>query len=265
MNNSQIEIDAAFEGINFLTLIEAKRDLSEDFLIRQLYYPWRTWRSKVDKPIKPIFLIYSNGIFYLREYAFAEPADYNSIRLVKQQRYSVEPAKIALLDIQELLCTVPIEIEPPVSFPQADKFERVINLCELLNEKILSRNDVTARYAFDVRQTNYYTDAARYLGLIKKFTRNGTVVYELSDSGKNIFGRGLRERQLSFCKCILSHKVFADTLKIYLARGAMPSTLEIMRLMKNSKLYGVGSDSTFERRTSTIKGWLNWIIGLIDE
>ena len=36
VNNSQIEIDAAYEGIASLALLEAKRDLSEDFLIRQL-------------------------------------------------------------------------------------------------------------------------------------------------------------------------------------------------------------------------------------
>ena len=34
--NSQIEIDAAYEGINCLSLFEAKRDLSDDFLVRQL-------------------------------------------------------------------------------------------------------------------------------------------------------------------------------------------------------------------------------------
>ena len=37
VNNSQIEIDAAYEGIHYLSLFEAKRDLSDDFLIRQLY------------------------------------------------------------------------------------------------------------------------------------------------------------------------------------------------------------------------------------
>ena len=265
VSNSQIEIDAAFEGVNFLTLIEAKRDLSEDFLIRQLYYPCRTWQDKITKPIKPVFLVYSNGIFYLREYAFEEFDSYNSLRLVKQRKYSVECTKITLEDIQEILHNLSIEFEPPVPFPQADKFERVINLCELLSERILSRNEVTAKYAFDVRQTNYYTDAARYLGLIKKSSSKGNVTYELSTSGRKILGMGFRARQLSFCKCILAHKVFADTLRLCLQRGAMPSTSEIVLLMKNANLYGIGSDSTFERRTSTIKGWLNWILGLIDE
>ena len=62
VQNSQIEIDAAYEGVNYLSLIEAKIDISDDFLIRQLYFPYRTWKDKIAKPIKPIFLVYSNGI-----------------------------------------------------------------------------------------------------------------------------------------------------------------------------------------------------------
>ena len=68
VNNSQIEIDAAFEGVHSLSLLEAKRDLSEDFLVRQLYYPYRVWSNRVTKKVKPIFLVYSNGIFSLYEY-----------------------------------------------------------------------------------------------------------------------------------------------------------------------------------------------------
>lgn len=41
VTNSQIEIDAAYEGVGQLALIEAKLDLSDDFLIRQLYYPFK--------------------------------------------------------------------------------------------------------------------------------------------------------------------------------------------------------------------------------
>ena len=111
VNNSQIEIDAAFEGKNFLTLMEAKRDLSEDFLIRQLYYPYRAWQNKITKTIKTIFLVYSNGIFYLREYFFEEPGNYNSLRLVRQKRYSVENTRITLGDIQKILRDVPTNFD----------------------------------------------------------------------------------------------------------------------------------------------------------
>lgn len=163
VNNSQIEIDAAYEGIRSLALFEAKRDLSEDFLVRQLYYPYRVWKNRITKPVRPLFLVYSNGIYRLYEYEFTDPDNYSSIALVRQRNYSVEDTVITVDDIQRVLHNVMCENEPQIPFPQADSFERVINICELLDDQDLSRNDVTERYAFDARQTNYYTDAARYL------------------------------------------------------------------------------------------------------
>ena len=41
VENSQCEIDAGFESENYFVLIEPKKYLIEDFLIRQLYYPYR--------------------------------------------------------------------------------------------------------------------------------------------------------------------------------------------------------------------------------
>lgn len=89
VSNSQIEITAVLEGINFLMPVVAELDLSDDFLIQQLYYPYRTWRNKINKPIKPVLLVYSNGIFYMREYVFDEPENYNSLRLVRQKKYYI--------------------------------------------------------------------------------------------------------------------------------------------------------------------------------
>ncbi len=63
VNNAQIEIDAGYEGERSIYLFEAKNVLSDDFLIRQLYYPFRLWTNKSKKKIHPIFLTYTNGIF----------------------------------------------------------------------------------------------------------------------------------------------------------------------------------------------------------
>ncbi|MGB4971555.1 MAG: hypothetical protein WBO32_02795 [Cyclobacteriaceae bacterium] len=70
VENSQIEIDAGYEGVNFLTLVEAKNSISDDFLIRQMYYPFCLWSSKVSKKVKLVFMVYTNGIFHLYEYEF---------------------------------------------------------------------------------------------------------------------------------------------------------------------------------------------------
>ena len=265
VSNSQIEIDAAYEGVSGLALFEAKRDLSEDFLIRQLYYPFRVWQSRVTKPVRPLFLVYSNGIYRLYEYDFQDKNNYNSLVLIKQKNYSVEDTAIEVTDVQAALQQVKTVPEPKIPFPQADSFERVINICELLNEQELSRNDVTEQYAFDARQTNYYTDAARYLGLLEKKKDGIIPIYRLSETGKRILKLNFKQRQLAYCNCILSHKAFKDTLRKYFETGNMPPASEIVRIMRQANIYNVESDSTFERRSSTIKGWLNWIVGLINE
>lgn len=264
VKNSQIEIDAAYEGVRSLAIFEAKRDLSDDFLVRQLYYPYRAWQERITKPVRPIFLVYSNGIYRIYEYEFSDPKNYSSISLVKQKNYTVEDTSITADDIQRIIYTTCCKKEPALPFPQADAFERVINICELLNDQTLTRTDLTEMYAFDARQTNYYIDAARYLGLVEKGRDNGQPLYKLSAKGSRVINMGYKQRQLAFCSCILSHGAFIDTLKKYFETGMMPSKGEIISIMKKSSLYNVNSDSTFERRASTIKGWINWIVGLIN-
>ena len=264
VNNSQIEIDAAYEGVNYLSLFEAKRDLSDDFLVRQLYYPFRVWSSRVTKPVKPVFLIFSNGVFNIYQYQFDDPCNYNSLRLVKQKNYVIA-TEICLADIENLLRTVPEVREPEISFPQANSMSRIINLIELLYEKPMTKHDITTEYAFDERQTNYYTDAGRYLGLIDKGRdEDNNIVFQLSARGKHIMGLEYKERQLALATQILSHKVFSETLKIHLQCGEMPNTNTIVQIMKNSALYNVKADSTYIRRSSTIVGWINWILDLIE-
>ncbi|MCH3972393.1 MAG: transcriptional regulator [Oscillospiraceae bacterium] len=265
VHNSQIEIDAAYEGIGSLAIFEAKRDVSEDFLVRQLYYPYRVWSSRVTKPVRPIFLVYSNGVYHLYEYCFQDPNNYSSLVLLKQKNYSVEDTTITVADIQSVLYTTEAGAEPAVSFPQADTFSRVINLCELLSEREYDRNKVTEKYAFDVRQTNYYTDAGRYLGLIHKNEEKRMPSYSLTKLGKQILQCSFKQRQLAYCKQILSHQVFHLTLEKYFENGVMPSKDEIVRIMKQCNLYHIGKDSTFGRRASTIRSWVNWMVELIND
>lgn len=265
VNNSQIEIDAAYEGINYLSLFEAKRDLSDDFLVRQLYYPFRVWSSRVTKTVKPVFLIFSNGIFNLYQYQFDDPNKYNSLRLIKQKNYVIA-TEIGLADIESLMMTVSKVREPEISFPQANSMARIINLIELLHEKPMTKQDITTEYAFDERQTNYYTDAGRYLELINKgHDEENNIVFQLSEKGRYIMGLEYKERQLAIVSQILMHGVFHEVLKLHLQYGEMPDTNTIVQIMKNSNLYNVRADSTFVRRSSTVIGWINWILSIIEE
>lgn len=266
VNNSQIEIDGGYEGVNSLSLIEAKNSISKDFLIRQMYYPYKLWNNKITKAIKSIFLTYSNGIFHFREYVFEDPNHYNSLTLRSEKRYVIRDGAINLELIQKIANETPITAELEVPFPQADSFDRVINLCELLDVNgFLTREYITVNYDFDDRQTNYYTDAGRYLGLIDKSKENGEVNYFLTDLGKRIFNLNINDRQIEFFKLILSYRAFNQVIKLYFKDSRQPSRNAIVEIMKTSNLYNINSDSTFHRRASTISSWVNWIIDQIEE
>lgn len=266
VGNSQIEIDGGYEGDNSLNLIEAKNYISDDFLVRQLYYPYKLWNNKISKQVRPIFLTYTNGIFHLREYTFANVNHYNSLVLVKQKKYAVQEGAFNLEIIQQIIDTTKTVKEPEIPFPQADSFERVINLCELLKQKgSISKEEITQNYDFDARQTDYYSNAGKYLGLVEIGRENGQIVCFLTDKGKRVFSLSIIDRQSEFVKLIVSHSAFKQTIKLYLEEGEMPTKDEVVEVMKRSKLHKVGSDTTFFRRASTIVGWTNWIMNQIEE
>jgi hypothetical protein len=268
VGNSQIEIDGGYEGDDSLTLIEAKNYISNDFLVRQLYYPFKLWNGKISKKVRPVFLTYSNGVFHLREYEFTNINHYNSLVLTKHKKYVIQDTSFNLEILAEIIDKAKNVKEPEIPFPQANSFERVINLCELLNQKeFLSKEEITQNYDFDSRQTDYYSNAGKYLGLIEISKDSVTLQTGcfLTSKGKQLFKLNLIDRQKEFVKLIISHSAFKNTLKLSLENGELPNKETITEIMKRAKLYNVNSDSTYFRRASTIIGWVNWILNQIEE
>ncbi len=264
VNNSQVEIDGGYEGDKSLNIIEAKNYISNDFLVRQLFYPYKLWSQKINKKVRPIFLTYTNGIFHLREYTFENSGHYNSLKLVQQKKYAVQDGVINIQTIQEILNSTTIKDEPEAPFPQANSFERVINLCELLNQKHrLTKEDVTQSYDFDRRQADYYLNAGKYLGLFDRKREGDLSSFHLTDEGRNLFKISIFDRQIKLVKLILSFRAFHNTLKIYFKNGIMPEKVEIVQIMRNANLRHI-TESTYARRSSTVLSWVNWIVNLIE-
>ena len=72
------------------------------------------------------------------------PLDYSSIKFVKCKKYSIEDTEIEITDIKDIFDEIKdFTEEPEISFPQADSFERVINLCELLAGGAKTKNEIT--------------------------------------------------------------------------------------------------------------------------
>lgn len=258
VDRAQVEIDAGFESPKAVCICEAKNIRAQELLIRQLYYPYRLWKGKTDKTVVPLFLTYSNDEFHAFIFEFTNESDYNSIRLKEHKAYTFADQAIALEDVRRLWAETEVGMEPSVTFPQANTFERVVDLLGALYQGPLAREEVTGRYGFDERQTNYYFSACKYLGL-GKTGRNeaGEYAYELTDEARTLMGRSYRDKYLGLIGAVLSRPVFHGAFGIYLETGAIPEKAEIVEIMRRCRL--PLNDVTLYRRASTVRGWLEWI------
>lgn len=266
VDKAQCEIDGGYEGDHSFVLVEAKNYAVDDFLIRQLYYPYRLWSSKVSKRVVPVLMTLSQDTFDFFVYEFADPSVYTSLRLVRHQGYAIAPETITAGDVSMLFAQVRALPEPAdIPFPQADSFARVVDLIGLLTTRDLTKEEITENYQFDVRQTQYYTDAGRYLGLIEKYTDPATheVTFTLTDAARLLFKQKPKIKTLELIRKVLEHTVFYEAFGLALASGSIPSKDEISRIIESSNI-GIGG-STVGRRSITVRGWLTWIWNQIDE
>ena len=265
VKNSQCEIDGGFEGEDCFVLVEAKNYFVDDFLIRQLYYPYRLWSQKLSKKVIPVLMTYSNDVFTFFVYKFDNDTDYNSIKLINMKRYTIAPEPIHRSDVDDIFHQVRIVPESDVPFPQADMFERVVDLLSLLVEKDLTKDEITQNYQFNSRQTNYYTDAGRYIGLVDKYKDAETkeIFFRLTEEGREILGKQPKLKYLALIGKILEKEVFYKAFELTLQNGEIPSKQEIIEII--SEVRSDVNPTTAGRRASTVSGWINWIWEQIED
>lgn len=266
VQNSQCEIDSGFEGPNIFAIVEAKNETVNDFLVRQLYYPYRLWAGQTRKEVIPVFLSYSNDVFSFYIFRFGDRANYNSIELVGQRRFQIGTSDIELQDIVLALARVRVVPEPAgVPFPQADSFTRVVDLLTQLHAAGgMSQEDITTNHAFDRRQTQYYTNAGAYLGLIqRRHSREDGVGYVLTPKAIAIMAKQPAARNLALVEAILEHDVFNETVRHYLTQAGPPSIDQVIDIMRDARLgLDQGGNTTIPRRAQTVLSWVDWMMRL---
>lgn len=268
VKNAQCEIDGGMENNNSVVILEAKNVVHPDFHIRQLYYPYRLWASKVDKPIRLVFSIYSNQIYRLFEYAFEDKENYSSIKLVKSKNYSLQDTDIAINELYDVYSDVKViyddnQNNTDIPFIQANSFERIISLMEILFEENKTTEEIAETMEFDLRQSDYYYNAGKYLGLFEKkdIEDEEKIVKKVSLSklGKDIVKLRYKERQLKLVSLILEHEIFNRLfMKVYNS-GELPTKEEIQNIMRENNVCNEGQ---IVRRSSSVYSWLKWIFNL---
>lgn len=259
VHNVQIEIDAGYESSDAFCICEAKNVYVQELLIRQLYYPYRLWKNKIEKTIVPVFIVFSNDIFHVFKCVFEDDIYYNSLKITEHRTYTFADEEIKLSEIVDLWRELAPIKEPNITFPQADSFPRIVDLLSILNDRNLTKDEVTLKYEFEERQTNYYVSACEYLGFIKR-KRNlyGEVEYQLTENAKRIMSLKYKRKYMEIIKAVLSRPVFYKVFELALLKHEVPDKKQICRIMSESQLNI--SESTIERRANTVKSWIDWIL-----
>lgn len=248
VDGAGMEVDMGFEDRNSLLLIEGKAHRRENFLIRQLYYPYRSFRDFQSKVVRTFFFVADAGTFSLWEYRWEDPFDYESIKLSKAESYRLVADKPPVEAFES------IEPDPRLNIiPQADDFEKVAELPLLVSSGVSTPKAWMSHYGIAYRQANYYKEAAEAMGLVSAdggpFVLTGEgrkyVAMEPKERGDYLAGRILR--------IPVMNRVFH---RIQQSKGNGVGKEEIARLIKtNSHLTG----STPPRRASTVVSFFRWM------
>ncbi|MDP4040834.1 type II restriction enzyme [Mycoplasma mycoides] len=262
VNNSQCEIDAGLENKKSLVILEAKLSSDPDFNIRQLYYPFRLWSNKVEKPIRLVFISYFNQIFRLFEYKFEDINNLSSIKLIKQKSYSLYDTKITLDDIYKVFLETKViytdnQYESNTVFIQADSFWRIIDILEFLSRKNKTKRQIAQMMNFTDRQADYYFNAGKYLKLWDK-NKNTKQVF-LTNTAKKIVKLNYKQRQLKLVSLILEHKIFNELFIQTYINHQFPTKEQIVNIMLENN---VCSKNLVERRSNSVFAWIKWIFNL---
>lgn len=271
--NAQMEIDAGFEGKKALYLFEAKNHSAKNFNLRQIYYPTRSWSQRIKKPVVPVFLTHSNDVFDLYQFAFEDEMVLSSAYLTNHRRFMLGHKHPETKDLVEqakkIKAQAPIENENTRStpFPQADNFEKVVDLVSILLEEPRSVDDLATYFSFDPRQSDYYYNAAKYLGLATTAKDDETQVElrRATPEAERIFALPYKEKYTEIARKTLEILPLAEAYEYLIREKAKPSLQQIVDSMSNYPPTASLADSTKRRRAQTLSSWADWIHQLSDD
>lgn len=252
VKSAQIEVDLGLEGQDSIVLLEAKSKTPDDFIIRQLFYPYRKFMGGFgNKQIIPIFFTYDNveSKYNFWQYRFADPNDYNSIELVEKGSYKI--LQTDTLDIDDISKqTFRIGKQKDI-IPQANDLDKVLRLIHLVGEGVVNAGSIAKEFDFAPRQSSYYREAAEALGFVDFNGRE----YSLTDAGRQLISLNTENRNLFITQAVNEFSLFKACMNTLKGRGSLKRS-DIERIITDqSNLSG----STIPRRASSIEAWLKWI------
>jgi hypothetical protein len=246
----QFEVDSGLEGKDSIVLIEAKIKTPVDFIVRQLFYPFRHFSLvSPDKQIIPVFFTYepADMVYHFWIYEFTDPSDYNSIRLKEARSLKILIRKeFELHDIKSRGIARKKDL-----IPQANDLNKVIELVFKVNEGVDNYRSIAGHFHFNERQSSYYREAAEALGLICSLDNK----YRLTDTGKELVSLPAEQRNRFMVDLLSDFDLIKEGLGILQAKNKLTAPDLERIISRRRKLSG----TTVSRRAGSLSAWFKWI------
>lgn len=245
-----MDIDFGLEGRDDVLLFEGKARPRTTFLIRQLYYPYRSVREVTEKAVRPFFFVADprTESYNIWEYRFDDPFDYESVTLVRSASFVIEEVEPPL----EMLEAVESDSKLD-EIPQADDFQKVADFPLHVYSGVVTARQWARNYGITERQGSYYRQAAETMGLVE-FGEEG--LFRLTREGRRYVKLPAQERADFLAERLLRIPIMNKVFRMVLKSPKGVGREEIATLIaKTSHLTG----ATPMRRASTVLSYFRWM------
>jgi hypothetical protein len=237
----QIEVDGGYETQNAIHLIEAKIGYSNNINIRQLLYPQLFWEKELQgkKEIKSYLFYLQDNIFRFIPYYYDGAIGYAEHSQEKAFKFKEPQRKFSIYSIE----INNENVDNSIPFPQADRFETIHSMLILISQNSsINKEELSSSFDIVDRQVDYYLNVLKWLKVCTEINEH----LKLTPRGEAIIKLSFRDRVEALAKIIFSDPISHAVLH----KKAIKPELFL--------IYNVHSQSTINRRLSTIRSWIKY-------
>lgn len=189
------------------------------------------------------------------EYEFSPSNDFNSIKLLKSERYEIRVTDT--LPIGEFQNVSPVESR--VDILQADDVNKILQFPLMVFDGYETSEKMVDAFGFVKRQSSYYRQASEILGLVTSTLFR----YKITSRGEKVIKLPAEQKSNYICKLLLEFPIMHEIFMLLTIDHKIISKRDIIELL-SAKSHLTGS--TLPRRAQTIISWFRWIgnnVGLV--